>query len=95
MLRSEIPQHSEDNFQGALLLEKETITMENVQSKEELLQEIDKLISYGREETTINPDLLAYLDIDELQSIKAKLLGRVGKLSDEDKAWLEQFKKYD
>jgi len=69
--------------------------MENVQSKEDLLQEIDKLISYGRKETTINPDLLAYLDLDELQSIKAKLLKRVGKLSDEDKAWLEQFKKYD
>jgi len=25
MLRSEIPQHSEDNFQGALLIEKEII----------------------------------------------------------------------
>jgi len=67
----------------------------NVPNKEELLKEIDKLIGYGREEATINPDLLAYLDTDELLSIKAKLLGRVGVLSDEDKAWLEHFKKYD
>ena len=67
----------------------------NPQTKEMLLQDIETLISYGKEEPTINPDLLAYLDIDELQSIKAKLLERVGKLSEEDKAWLEQFKKYD
>jgi len=67
----------------------------NPQTKETLLQNIETLISYGKEVPTINPDLLAYLDIDELQSIKAKLLERVGKLSEEDKAWLEQFKKYD
>jgi hypothetical protein len=67
----------------------------NPQTKETLLQDIETLISYGKTEPTINPDLLAYLDIDELQSIKAKLLERVGKLSEEDKVWLEQFKKYD
>ena len=64
-------------------------------SKEELLADIEKLISYGREEPTINPALLAYLEIDDLISTKKKLLERVGKLSDEDKAWLEQFKKYE
>jgi len=63
--------------------------------KEILLAEIEKLISYGRDEPTINPDLLAYLEIDDLINTKAKLLERVGKLSDEDKAWLEQFKKYE
>jgi len=67
----------------------------NEQTKEELLKEIDKLISYGKEETTINPDLLAYLSIDDLLSIKAKLLKKVNILSEEDKAWLEQFKKYE
>jgi hypothetical protein len=67
----------------------------NPKTKESLLQEIEALISYGKSTPTINPDLLAYLDIDELQSIKTKLLARVGKLSDEDKEWLEQFKKYD
>ena len=68
---------------------------ENEHSKEELLADIEKLISYGREEPTINPALLAYLEIDDLISTKKKLLERVGKLSDEDKEWLEQFKKYE
>lgn len=64
-------------------------------SKNELLKEIDQLIAYGKEEPTINPDLLAFLSQDDLISIKAKLLERIGILSDEDKAWLEQFKKYE
>jgi len=67
----------------------------NTQTKEELLADIETLISYGREEPTINPALLAYLEIEDLLSTKKKLLERVGKLSDEDKIWLEQFKKYD
>ena len=64
------------------------------QTKETLLAEIEKLIAYGREEPTINPDLLAYLEIDDLINTKKKLLERVGKLSDEYKVWLEQFKTY-
>lgn len=68
---------------------------ENEPSKEELLADIEKLIAYGREETTINPALLAYLEIDDLISTKKKLLERVGTLSDEDKEWLQQFKKYE
>ncbi len=68
---------------------------ENTKTKEELLIDIEKLISYGREEPTINPVLLAYLEIDDLISTKKKLLERVGKLSEEDKEWLEQFKKYE
>jgi hypothetical protein len=67
----------------------------NEQNKEELLKEIDKLISYGKEEPTINPALLSYLEIDDLISIKKKLLEKVGTLSQEDKEWLEQFKKYE
>jgi len=63
--------------------------------KEVLLAEIEKLIAYGREEPTINPDLLAYLEVEDLMHTKAKILERVGKLSEEDKMWLEQFKKYD
>jgi len=66
----------------------------NEQSKEELLADIDKLISYGKEESTINPDLLAYLEISDLVGMKKNLLTKVGKLSEEDKDWLEQFKKY-
>jgi len=69
--------------------------MTDKQSKQELLEDIEKLIAYGREEPTINPALLAYLEIDDLISTKKKLLERVGKLSEEDKVWLEQFKKYE
>ncbi len=68
---------------------------ENEYSKEELLADIEKLIAYGRAEPTINPALLAYLEIDDLISTKKKLLERVGELSEEDKAWLQQFKKYE
>ncbi len=63
--------------------------------KEELLKDIETLISYGRDEPTINPALLAYLEVDDLISTKKRLLERVGKLSDDDKEWLEQFKKYE
>ncbi|EIF50341.1 MULTISPECIES: hypothetical protein [Sulfurovum] len=69
--------------------------MVDKQTKEELLADIEKLIAYGREETTINPDLLAYLEINDLISTKKKLLERVGTLSEEDKEWLQQFKKYE
>ena len=68
---------------------------ENTLTKEELLADIEKLIAYGREEPTINPALLEYLEIEDLIHTKAKLLERVGVLSDEDKEWLEQFKKYE
>ena len=68
---------------------------ENEHSKEELLADIEKLIAYGREEPTINPALLEYLEIDDLISTKKKLLERVGTLSEEDKEWLQQFKKYE
>jgi len=71
------------------------MNIENKHSKEKLLVEIEKLIAYGREEPTINPALLAYLEVEDLINTKAKLLERAGTLSDEDKEWLEQFKKYD
>ncbi len=71
------------------------MNIENEPSKEKLLADIEKLIAYGRDEPTINPALLEYLEIEDLINTKAKLLERVGKLSEEDKIWLEQFKKYE
>jgi len=71
------------------------MNIENEPSKEKLLADIEKLIAYGRDEPTINPALLEYLEIEDLINTKTKLLERVGKLSEEDKEWLEQFKKYD
>ncbi len=71
------------------------MNIENEQNKEKLLADIEKLIAYGRDEPTINPSLLEYLSIEDLTNTKAKLLERVGTLSNEDKAWLEQFKTYE
>jgi len=66
-----------------------------MEDKSLLLKEIEELISYGEDEPTINPALLEYMEISDLESIKAKLLLRVGQLSSEDREWLEQFKKYE
>ena len=61
--------------------------------KEILLEEIDKLIAYGKEEATISPALLKYFTLQELENMKANLLKKVGKLKEEDIEWLEKFKK--
>jgi len=63
------------------------------ETKESLLADIESLIAYGAKEPTINPDLLKYLSIEDLRHIKAKLIERVGKLSEEDLVWLHQFKR--
>jgi len=62
--------------------------------KEELLKEIEALLSYNPEEqTTINPNYLEYLEVEDLESIKKGLMDKIGKLSDDDIEWLQQFKK--
>jgi len=61
--------------------------------KKSLLADIERLIAYGNEAPTINPELMRFFSVEELENIKAKLLERVGKLSDDDKAWLMRFKK--
>ncbi len=64
-------------------------------SKDALLADIEKLMQYDKsDKPTINPTLLAYLDIDTLISTKKSLLKRRGTLSEEDKEWLQQFRKY-
>ncbi|MEA3492160.1 MAG: hypothetical protein U9R27_09695 [Campylobacterota bacterium] len=69
---------------------------EKLPTKEELLADIEKLLQYDEhDKETINPKLLAYLDIDTLISTKRSLLGRVGILSSADREWLEQFKRYE
>jgi hypothetical protein len=68
---------------------------ENISTKEELLSDIEALISYGKDEPTIAPELLRYLETEALISIKRSLLQKAGVLSEEDKLWLVQFKKYD
>ena len=65
-------------------------------TKEELLKEIEALLSYKpNDTTTINPNYLEYLELEDLKSIKKNLIHRIGKLTEEDIEWLEQFKRYD
>ena len=65
-------------------------------SSEALLADIETLMQHDdHDKETINPSLLAYLDLETLISVKQSLLKRSGKISQEDKAWLEQFKKYE
>lgn len=67
-----------------------------INQKEQCLREIEQLLSYKPEEkTTINPNYLEYLDLEDLASIKQSLMDRIGKLSQEDLEWLQQFKKYE
>jgi len=69
---------------------------EMIVKKEKLLKEIEVLLSYNPEEsTTINPNYIEYLELNDLESIKANLIAKVGKVKQEDILWLEQFKKYD
>lgn len=68
----------------------------SLNTKEALLQEIEALLSYNpKEKTTINPNYLEYLELEDLMGIKKSLMEKIGTLSTEDIAWLEQFKKYE
>jgi len=63
--------------------------------KEALLKEIEALLTYKPEnKLEINPNYLEYLELEDLESIKQGLMDKMGKLSKEDIAWIQQFKKY-
>jgi len=66
-----------------------------INEKEALLKEIEALLTYKPEnKTTINPNYLEYLELEDLKSIKKGLMEKLGKLTPEDIEWLEQFKRY-
>jgi len=60
--------------------------------KEELLKEITELINEFGSESSINPSVLEFLSIQDLQGIQASLV-KSKKHHLDDKQWLEQFKK--
>ena len=69
---------------------------EMIIKKEKLLKEIEVLLSYNPQESVdINPNYIEYLELNDLESIKANLINKVGTIKQEDIVWLEQFKKYD
>jgi len=71
-------------------------TKNPINEKEELLHEIEALLTYKPEnKTTINPNYLEYLELEDLENIKKGLMAKIGKLTQEDIEWLEQFKKYE
>ncbi|HIP55266.1 MAG TPA: hypothetical protein EYH11_07315 [Sulfurimonas autotrophica] len=65
-----------------------------MQRKEQLITDIENLLnSYdGIRPTTINPDLLKFMDEETLVSIIDSLLNQKEQNSKSDLQWLEQFK---
>ncbi len=65
--------------------------------KEKLIQDIQNLLnSYeGVHYTSINPELLEFMDEATLISIIDSLLKQKESSKDSDLEWLEKFKKYD
>lgn len=61
--------------------------------KYELLQRIEKLMSYSEAKPTIEPSLLKYLDETALRGILETLERRREKLIEDEKEWLAQFRK--
>jgi len=65
--------------------------------KDKLIQDIQNLLnSYeGVHKTSINPNLLEFMDEDTLVSIIDSLLKQKEFSKEPDLEWLEKFKKYD
>ncbi|PHQ65711.1 MAG: hypothetical protein COB99_02465 [Sulfurimonas sp.] len=66
-------------------------------TKEQLIEDIQNLLnSYDNENSTsINPDLLEFMDEKTLISIIDSLLTQKEESKEPDTEWLEKFKKYD
>lgn len=63
--------------------------------KKQLINDIQQLLNTydGVHETSINPDLLEFMDEETLLSIIDSLLTQKEDVSSSDTEWLEQFKK--
>ncbi len=63
--------------------------------KEDLLDDIKKLWNNSKiiEDFDISPQILEYLEIEDLEKLKYKILNSMKELNDEQKEWLSKFKK--
>jgi len=70
------------------------LTNRDNSTKEQLIDDIEKLLnSYqGIKSTTINPELLVFMDNDTLKHIIGDLLDQKESEKDVDIEWLKQFK---
>ncbi len=65
-----------------------------MEDKKTLLNEIKELwSSQSIKDFDIAPELLEYLDIEDLKKLKEKILESMVKLSKEQKEWLFKFRK--
>ncbi|WP_092912208.1 hypothetical protein [Hydrogenimonas thermophila] len=61
--------------------------------KRQLLEDIEKLLSFDGNDTEINPNYLKYFTIDELISIKKELEKKYANMVEDNLEWMQQFKK--
>ena len=65
-----------------------------MEDKRLILNEIKELWkSHNIKEFDIAPELLEYLELEDLKKLKAKILNSLKDLSSEQKEWLAKFKK--
>jgi len=66
-----------------------------MQDKKTLINEIKELWKSEKiEDFDISPELLKYLELKDLEELKAKILNSKTNLTQEQKDWLFQFRKY-
>ena len=61
--------------------------------KSQLLEAIEKLLSFDGNATEINPDYLAYFSLEELQKIRDELEKKIDNMVEENREWMMRFKK--
>jgi len=67
-----------------------------MEDKNSLLNEIKELWkSKNIQNFDIAPELLEYLELKDLQKLKERILNSMKDLSEEQKEWLFQFRKYE
>ena len=67
-----------------------------MEDKKQLLNEIKELWKSEKiQNFDIAPELLEYLELKDLQELKERILNSMSNLSQEQKEWLFQFRKYE